>query len=126
MKESGFGLLEAIIATALIGIASTAALAALSAQLRAVAAAEQRLRAAAAAEYGLASIHVETLTEQRPLGVEQEVSLAPDGDSLEWAAFRVTARTSQDSVPPLLEALVVVRWDAGSHRVVGVLKGFPQ
>lgn len=110
--RQGFTLLEAVVALAILGLASVAALSALSAELRTAHGARRALEAASLAQDRLATLELLPADELRPLP-----------DSLRRGRFRepfaeYAWEASVREIPAehdLYEAAVRVEWDSGSY-----------
>jgi prepilin-type N-terminal cleavage/methylation domain-containing protein len=108
----GFSLLEAVVALAIVGLASVAALAAFGAELRTSDRARRALEANALAEERLAQLRLVPRRELDPLADSlRQGAFSPPFAEYRWEASSRSVRGRDD----LFDLTVAVRWPEGAY-----------
>ena len=110
--ESGFSLLEAVVALMIVGTASVSALAAFGAELRTTDRAARALEARALADDRLARLRLTSNAELAPLADSlRHGRFAPPFEAYQWDATSRNVREREG----VFEVSVTVRWEDGAY-----------
>jgi prepilin-type N-terminal cleavage/methylation domain-containing protein len=111
-RNRGFSLLEAVVALAIVGLASVGALAAFSAELRTSDRARRALEANALAEERLAELRLLPRVELAPLTDSLRKGKFPQPfEEYRWEASAGSVRSRDD----LFDLAVTVHWEGGAY-----------